>query len=231
MTHILTSHTAKQFIGACTGMAIAALVYIGLGQISDSSIKGLLVSTKTITVSTGSAINAKDVNDATLRRLATRAQTVATTLQKESVETQAETPLTNFASSRRAVRQFAIELKELASNAKTYSNDPNVVMTEKDRLAIRAARVGGASTADALASKSASSRAQTSPTSTTVTAQPDAVHPGASEPQTTTHSTNLPNSGLGLNLFVLFALAAAFLMSDTTWKKRLSSMIHGLRIG
>ncbi len=232
MTHILTSHTAKQFMGACAGMAIAALVYLGLGQISNVSIKGLLVSTKTITTSTGSATNTKDVNDATRRRLATRAQTVATTLENESMQTQAETPMTNYASSRRAVRQFALELKELASHAKTYSNDPTVVMTEQDRLAIRAARVKGSSTADALTSRSARSYSSAaSVASAAVTTQPVEMHPGAPEGPVVAHRTNLPNSGLGLNLFVLAALAVAFLTSDTTWRKRLSSMMRSLSIG
>lgn len=141
---MILSHTAKQLLGACAGMAIAGLVYIGVDQASNLSIKGLLVSTNNISTNPGTNINAKDVDPDTLRRITSRAQTVATALENSTVPTQAETPLTASAEARRLARIAEDERAALAANAKTYSNDPNTVMTEQDRLAIRSARFAAA---------------------------------------------------------------------------------------
>ena len=100
MTNIFKSHTAKQLLGAGAGMAIAALVYVGVDQVSTLNIKGLLVSTKTVTVTPDMNINANNVDNSTLRRIAQRAQTVATTLENEAKQTQPETPVTEFAAER-----------------------------------------------------------------------------------------------------------------------------------
>lgn len=234
MTNILTSHTGKQLLGAVAGMAIAGLLYVGIDQ--TSNIKGLLVSTRTITVTPESNINAKDADDATLRRIATRAQTVAATLEKESVEAQAETPLTNHASSRRTARQFTVQLQDVASNAKTYANDPNVVISEKDRLAIRAARIAGlpdpavAPQPTTNTSSSAVSEVSAAPGIVTVSdAEP--MHQGAQQTQPVMQATDLPNSGLGLNLLVLITLTAAFVSSNTSWRNKLASLMQGVQIG
>ena len=144
MTNTPTSHTVKQILGAGAGMLIATVVYLGFDQISDLQLKGLLVSTETISPSTEISVNSRTADEATLRRIQTRAETVTRNLEASKNPAQAETPLTNIASSRRATREFAVQLKELASTAKTYSNDPNVLMTETDRLAIRTARFAAA---------------------------------------------------------------------------------------
>lgn len=191
MTNILTSHTSKQLLGACAGMAIAGLLYVGIDQ--TSNIKGLLVSTPTINVTPEYSINAKDADEAAVRRVAMRAQTVVATLAQEQQPSQPETPITALASSRRAARQFAVQLRDLSANAKTYENDPHVTVQQRDRLAIRAARTTAS------------------------------LHPGASQ--------DLPSSGLGLNLLVLTTLAAAFVSSNTSWRRTLASMISRLRIG
>lgn len=237
MTNILTSHTAKQLLGACAGMAIAGLVYVGVDQASNLSIKGLLVSTSTVTTNTGTNINAKNVDPDTLRRITSRAQTVATTLENAAQPTQAETPLTNSAEERRAARFAANEREELAATAKTYSNDPNVVMSETDRLAIRAARVAGLPAPDVAPKPTNYVPAPTEATEVTATAGTVTVidtaplHSGAEVTQSVSHGSNLPNSGLGLNLLVIATFLAAFAMSKTTWRRDLASMMQGLRIG
>ena len=235
MTNILTSHTAKQLLGACAGMAIAGLVYVSVDKVSDFNIKGLLVSTSTVTTNSGTNINAKKVDPDTLRRITSRAQTVATTLENAAEPSQAETPVTNFAEERRAARFAENQRKELAATAKTYSNDPNVVMSETDRLAIRAARIAGLP-APAVAPKPinyppapAAGVTATAGVVTVIDTVP--MHYGAEIVQTTAHTTNLPNSGLGLNLLVIATLIAAFAMSKTTWRRDLASMMQGLRIG
>lgn len=237
MTNILTSHTAKQLLGACAGMAIAGLVYVGVDQASNLSIKGLLVSTNTVTTNTGTNINAKNVDPDTLRRITSRAQTVATTLENAAEPTQAETPVTNFADARRAARIAEDQRAALAATAKTYDNNPNIVMSEEDRLAIRAARIAGLP-APAVAPKP-TNYAPAPVEVSEVTAVAGVVtvvdtvpmHSGAEMAQTTAHSTNLPNSGIGLNLLVIATLIAAFAMSKTTWRRDLASMMQGLRIG
>lgn len=237
MTNILTSHTAKQLLGACAGMAIAGLVYVGVDQASNLSIKGLLVSTDTVTTNSGTNINAKNVDPDTLRRITSRAQTVATTLENAAQPMQAETPVTNFADARRAARFAENQRKELAVNAKTYSNDPNVVMSEEDRLAIRAARIAGLP-APAVAPKpihyapAPTEASEVTATTGVVTViDTAAMHSGAQMTQPVSHSSNLPNSGLGLNLLVVATLLVAFAMSKTTWRRDLASIIQSLRIG
>lgn len=238
MTHILTSHTAKQFLGAIAGMAIAGVLYFGIDQASDFTIKGLLVSTDTVPENANISINAKNVNDATLRRIAMRAQTVATTLENSTVPSQAETPVTNFASSRRAVRFFEAQRKELAATAKTYSNNPNVVMSEEDRLAIRAARIAGLPTPDKAPQPiSASTVSLSAPSDVSSTSEPvvtlhnEPYKPAAMTQVTSSHDARLPNSGLGLSLLVLTALAVTIVMAKTTWRAQLTSMMYRLRIG
>lgn len=144
---MILSHAAKQLLGACAGMAIAGLVYVVVDEASNLSIKGLLVSTNNVSTNPDTNINAKDVDPDTLRRITSRAQTVATALENSTVPTQAETPLTNSADARRLARIAADERAALAANAKTYSNNPNVVMKEEDRLAIRSARFAAAGNA------------------------------------------------------------------------------------
>ncbi len=183
MTNILTSNSAKQLIGAVAGMAIAAVVYVGFDQASYRSLKGLLVSTKTISPSTDVNINAKNVDDSTLRRIAARAQTVAAALQNADRTIQAETPVTAFASSRRATRQFSMQLKELASS---------------ESVTIK---------------------------------QAEPIYKGTDIPPGTLQGSNLPNSGLGLNLLVLLALIAVFVSSKKTWRTRFASIISLFRLG
>ncbi len=240
MTNIFKTHTAKQLLGAGAGMAIATLVYIGVDQVSNVNIKGLLVSTETVSGTTDLNINAKNVNDATLRRIAGRAQTVATTLQHSLEPTQAETPLTNFASSRRDERIVEDQLAALAATAKTYSNDPNVVMSEEDRLAIRAARIAGLPAPD-VAPKPVREVYVPRPADVTndelFIAEPLQVVSAESLPshaemtKATSQNSQLPSSGLGLHLLILTTLAFAFALSKTTWRRDLASMILGLRIG
>lgn len=233
MTNILTSHTAKQLLGACAGMAIAGVVYLAVDHVDNFTIKGLLVDTTTVQTD-GVSINAKDANDATIRRIAQRAATVAATLENSTIPTQAETPLTVSTAERLAERLAEAQREDLAATAKTYSNDPNVVMSEEDRLAIRAARVAGLP-APAVAPKPlpyapAPVQAEVVSQAPVVVANIQAMHAGAETPPVL-HSTNLPSSGLGLNLLVLVTLVSAFALSKTTWRHELASMIQGLRIG
>ncbi len=197
MPNIHTSNMSKQFLGAFAGMTIAVGVYFVVNQVSD--VRGLLVSTKTISTSTDVSINAKDVDDSTFRRIQSRAQTVADALKNSETTAPAETPLTNLASSRRAARQFAVELKQLAANAETYENKPNIEVTQRERLALRTERVAEVQ-----------------------------MHQGAGPAP---RDTNLPSSGLGLNLLVLITLAIAFVTSKTTWRTRCASILSELRIG
>lgn len=234
MTNILTSHTVKQLLGACAGMAIAGLVYVAVDQADNFSIQGLLVDTTTVQTD-GVNINAKDADEATIRRIAQRAATVAATLENSQIPTQAETPLTASAAERLAERLAEAERAQLAATAKTYDNDPNVVMSEEDRLAIRAARIAGLPAPDVapkpVAYAAAPVQADVMSQAPVVVADMQPLYAGAAEMAQVSHGTNLPSSGLGLNLLVLVTLASAFALSKTTWRHELASMIQGLRIG
>lgn len=233
MKHILNSHTVKQLLGAVAGMAIAGVIYVAVEKTADMNIKGLLVSTNTVP-STDIALNDKTADEATLRRIAQRAATVAATLQQSNEQTQAETPVTDFASSRRFAREAEAEREQLAEGAKTYVNDPNVVMSEEDRLAIRAARVAGLPAPEAAPelvnygygeppSNMAPATLAEAPIVTVAEAAP--MHSGAEMVQA---PTNLPNSGLGMNLPILASCAGAFAASKTR-RMRLASMLADLR--
>ncbi len=148
MTNVLHTSTGKQIVGGLLGMGVAGLLYMGIGQVSDQNLKGLLVSTDTVSDTAGQvSINDEDASDATIRRLASRAQTVAAELEKSQTETApaiATTPLNERAVQRGADRVVSSSIASALANAPTYDVNPNAAISEVDRLAIRNARFAAA---------------------------------------------------------------------------------------
>lgn len=232
-TNILKSNTAKQIFGAVAGMAIAGLLYVAVDQASYLNIKGLLVSSNTVSENAGQVnINTANVDEATQRQLAARANAVAGQLQSSASAASssqiAETPLSEHVEARRAQRVFVNQLAVASQDAKTYSNDPNKVISVQERVGIRAARIanlpapsyapqalgvgeGGSSAASAIEAIAP----------VTVVDIPQ-VHPAAmtQEPQ----STQLPNSGLGLNILVTLSLLCAFFSVKTGMRDRVIAL-------
>jgi hypothetical protein len=239
-TNILKSNLGKQILGAGAGMAIAAVIYLGLNHVSDLNIKGVLVSTDTVTENSGEvSVNSKNVDEDTLRRIQARAVTVANQLENASSSAQAQTPTTENAAARRTQRQFVTQVKQDFENAPTYINDPNVVMTEEQRNAIRANGIRPQFTEASASSVSPLTFSNPPEAEAAVTDVPqgdDGLHSGAQVADA--QSTKLPNSGLGLNLIVLAALAAAFIGSKTTWREQVAlrfrsvqaSILRGVRL-
>ncbi len=200
MTNILSSDISKQFLGAIAGMTIAVAGYFAFQQSSD--IRGLLVSTKTIAPSTDIYINAKNADEGELRRIQSQVRNIATAREDAAQPTQAETPLTQLASSRRAARQFSVQLKALSADATTHENIPNTVISQRDRLAIRMEN-----------------------------AQRLQAHPAANAVPNISAETNLPNSGFGLNALLIITLVLTSALSMTAWRHRFASILVGVRIG
>jgi len=220
-TPILKSSTGKQIVGGILGMGVAGLLYLGIGQVSDQNLKGLLVSTNTVPDSVGTvSVNDTSTNDATLRRLAARAQTVAATLEQSNASVasaQLTTPINDRAAERGTQRFFASSSASALANAPIYDVNPNHVMTEKERLAIRAARVSydpdpavmrpfyGTLTSSPSAQMATTSVQDTAAVDPPFSVVMDPLHNGASEE---TRATNLPSSGFGLH----FLLITSFLL-------------------
>ncbi len=236
-TNILKSNTAKQVFGALAGMAIAGLLYIGVDQASYLNIKGLLVSTETISENAGQVrVNATNVDEATERQLAARGAAVREQLRSSasalSSSQIAENPLSKTVTARREQRIFANQLSAAFASAPTYANDPNRVMSVEERVAIRAARIADLP-APAFApqplgvgdedqpSLTRTVSTQAAPVGAPATREP-VLHPAASIDQ---HSGALPNSGLGLNLLVLLSLGCAFFSVKTQLRNRVVALI------
>lgn len=148
MTNVLQTSTGKQIVGGLLGMGAAGLLYMAVGQVSDMNLKGLLVSTDTVSETAGSvSVNDAETNDATLRRLASRAQTVAAQLEQSQQVVSSSAPTTAMnerAEERGQNRAVASSIASALATAPTYDVNPNVVLSEKERLAIRSARFAAA---------------------------------------------------------------------------------------
>lgn len=231
-TNILKSNTAKQIAGALAGMGIAALLYFAVDQASYLNIKGLLVSTNTVSKNAGQ-VNVNDVNTdpSTLRQLAARAATVAGQMQSSASAASssqiAETPLSDNVADRRAKRIFQHEVASAFSSAPTYAGDPNLVMPVEQRVAIRAARIANLP-APAFAPQplgvgegsSSSAMAAVTPPVTVMTQAPAAPVDVRHTAAVNGHSGKLPSSGLGLNLLVLLSLLCTFFAAKTGLRER-----------
>ena len=232
-TNLLKSNTAKQIAGGLGGMAIAGLLYLAVDQASYLSIKGLLVSTNTISEKAGQVnVNTTNIDEDTKRQLAKNANAVAGQLQSSASAASssqiAETPVGNNVAERRAKRIFANEVSQAFQSAPTYSNDPNVFVPVEQRVAIRAARIANLPAPDfapqplgvgegAPAMQAAAPVTVVDPGATTL---PQGQHAAP-----TAHSSNLPNSGLGLNLLVLASVLCAFLSVKTGLRDRLVALV------
>lgn len=229
ITHILKSNTGKQVVGAVLGMGVAGLIYVMVEQASDMNIKGLLVSTDSITENAGNvATNSTNVDESTLRRLATRAQSVAQGLEQEKADEasppQAETPITERAAQRGEQRRFESSVASAYASAPTYDVNPNNPITEEQRLAIRTARVSYVP-ASAAARPFYTATYAPAPTDASLEAVagvmvtkapaptaeplPDGTHAGAPVATVTAHADALPSSGLGFQLLVTASLLIA----------------------
>ena len=79
------SNVSRQVIGGVAGMAAATLLYFSIQNLTSgtSSMKGLLVDTTTVSQHAAQIrVNDKNIDDATLRTIARRAQTVATLVEQ-----------------------------------------------------------------------------------------------------------------------------------------------------
>lgn len=146
---MLKSNMAKQIAGGLAGMAVAALVYVAVDQLSYTRIRGLLVSTNNVSENAGQVrTNSANMDEESIRRLEGRARAVADQLQSSAAAMNssaiAETPLSNNVAERKQQRIFAHEVSDALSTAPTYTNDPNTMLTNEQRLAIRNARYSAA---------------------------------------------------------------------------------------
>jgi len=236
--NIFKNSAVKQVIGALAGMAVAGLLYIGIDQTSSLNIKGLLVSTDSITGNAGDIrINATDVNDATIRRLTSRANAIADQLASSASAASsshiAETPLSNNVEARRAKRVFAHEVAENFASAPTYANDPNRVMSVKERIDIRAANLAGLPLPSFApqplgvndeAPPLTVSAGVTVSTDTAETTSASSLRPAATmEPPS---ASSLPSSGLGLHLLVLLSIGCAFFSVKTHARDRIVALVR-----
>lgn len=236
-TNIFKNNTVRQVLGAIIGMAIAGVLYIGVDQSSYDNIKGLLVSTDSITGNAGDIrINATDVNDATIRKLTSRANAIADQLASSasaaSSSAVAETPLSNNTEVRRAKRVFAHEVADAFASAPTYANNPNRVMSVKERIDIRAANLAGLplpafapqplGVNDEAPPLTVSAEVTVSSDTALETTSASSLRPAATtEPHV---ASNLPSSGLGLNLIVLLAVGCAFFSVKTHVRDRIVAL-------
>jgi MYXO-CTERM domain-containing protein len=212
---MLSQRFRKQFFGACLGMGAAGFLYLAIDQASYLNIKGLLVSSSTISENAGIvSVNNTSVDDSVLRRLASRAQTVANQLQDANQPAQiassaAPTELNLNAAARGQERSVALAL----SSAPTYDVNPNVVMTEKDRLAIRAARFQPGS--QTVSNAPLMMPLKTEPLSNQSHQKDVSLKSSAPEVidtfDTPVTSSHLPDSGPGLALLGLASLGTAAL--------------------
>lgn len=229
-TNIFKSHTMKQLAGALGGMAAAAVLYISLQNISNLNIQGLLVQPGVISDSPNQIrVNDKNIDDETLRRLAGRAQTVTKALEESAKPVVAENPVVARAEERREERQLVSDRAEAIASAPVYQMNPNrTIITEEQRLAIRAARVAGLTTPESAPyvpvplTFDNPSGEQMVAVATVVVSEAAAAHPSASGMQS---SDQLPNSGLGLNLLVLTTLTLMFLLK----RGMLTSLMQDVR--
>lgn len=75
---IFHSHTSKQILGALGGMLAAAILYFGWQSFDQASLSARLIETQTVSDKVETIrTNAKNLDDATLRRLERRAEQVS----------------------------------------------------------------------------------------------------------------------------------------------------------
>lgn len=133
----------RQLIGAATGVAIAAVIYFGYQQVSDLSLSALLVSPNTVSENAGEIrINEKNVDDATLRLIARRAQTVAAQLAQDQKQSSspnaAAVALQQSAAENLDRRTRLAQIRALAANASTYSTpNPTQDVSQRERIDAR----------------------------------------------------------------------------------------------
>lgn len=239
MGSILRSSTAKQIAGALMGMAAASAVYLGVQQMSTASLSGMLVQSGVVSENADRVrVNDKTINDAALERIARHAKEVSQQLEDSKVPVVvSSTPaLVQNAEDRGARRAFVQEAAQKLADAPVYDANPNVQMSEKDRLAIRMARVQGIAQASAASSVTAVkvAAAPTRPVRSSVFSAASStssvmhaaapLHEGA-EIADVPHSTQLPSSGLGLNLLVLATFLAAFFGTRSPLRDRVVALV------
>lgn len=209
---ILKNNTARQILGACGGMALAAMVYVGIESVSMQNIKGILVSpNQNISEKTHQVrVNDKNIDDDSLRRIESRAKTVTDLMAKADEPGTPQTRINQNVETRLAARQGAYARTKQNANPQEYAATRTFV-SEYDRLKLRAARIAdrnvhaAASTATPLkemempssdvASESSESQAvmQPAPLTTSEIIATAAQH----------HGKSLPNSGPLLNVLIL----------------------------
>lgn len=230
----------KQALGALVGMGAATLLYVSLQELSLFNIKGILVNTSTVSENTGQVrVSSANVDDETLRRIAYRARTVAETLEaskKEVTNPTAPTALQEKAAANRTRREAIAGMRAEREKAVTYDmqQSPEQVVSEEQRLAIRAARAQGAAsvptvTKVATAKNSATPVAASVARTETVAIAGDtvsAVYAPATHRAATETPKSLPHSGLALNLLVLLSLMLALCSLHTGIRARALAMIQ-----
>ncbi len=191
----------RQLGGAVLGVMAAGVIYVIVNQYSTSQLSGLLVDTNTVTENADRIrVNNKNIDDETLRRITTRAQTVANALEdsKQAVATSSVPALVANATDRAAARAAALAALADRQNAPTYTVDPRTGNTAvADRLAIRTERIQQMEAVSSVSSSLAVISQEIVPT--------EQLHSGAPLMREKA-PTKLPSSGLGTVIITITTL-------------------------
>ena len=223
-SRFLKSHAVRQLLGASTGMLVAGLIYVGMQQVSTLQLnQAMLVSPNTVSEKAGQVrVNDKNVNDATLRLIARRAQAVAAQINPAPQTVATEAPVTGNAADRHDRRVRIAELRDLAAKAQVFApTPPEHITTVEDRLAQRTERVMG----DTMHAGAAIPYAVAPTNDPAASDNVVAMTQTPSSDQTHMRSGKLPNSGLGLNLLLLLSFVGAFLLVRPDLKRQLVAAI------
>ena len=195
MYSIFHTRIVRQLLGAIGGMAVASLVYLLINALPSSQVnQAMLIDSSMTSISENAGqvrTNATTVDDATMRRIAERARTVAAQLQ---ASTQSDTVRSSAAS--QPVDQSAWLQMRATRRALTAVRTASPNST----ISVRTSAASGSVLATVKPLQS-----------------PDtpAIHPAATTQPTTTPSS-LPDSGMGLNIILVgtFFLALFSLSSE-----------------
>lgn len=210
VSKLLKSHGVKQLLGACAGMLVASVLYVGLSMLPTGHVtKALLVDTNSNMTDNADRvrINDKTVTDGELARIANRAAQVAAQIHAAAGEASGES---SYESS-----------KEQASASQSPIEDrvdPNAWM------AMRETRRQLATLHDAASSSAVS--VQSSEMSSVSSSQYAEVEYTAPVPTMTETSDHLPNSGLGLNVLIVAAFLLSMLGLSTVRRRTLIAALR-----
>ncbi len=182
VSKLLKSHSVKQLLGACAGMLVASVLYVGVDMLPTG--KALLVDTNSNMTDNADRvrINDKTVTDGELARIANRAAQVADQMHAAAGEISSES----------SMEQASASQSPVASRV-----DPNAWIAMRQTRRLLATLHDAASSSAVSVQSSAMSAVHSSQY-----AVADDTPPIATVTETSDH---LPNSGLGLNVLIVTA--------------------------